>query len=79
MKIKGEDVAFPVPDTVATQILGGYGFPIEYMGLTKREYFIAMAFQGLLTKYNLKTPADQEVVAKLSIELTDTLINELNK
>ena len=49
------------------------------LGLSKREYFIAMAFQGLLTKYNLKTPEDQEIVAKLSIELADTLIREVNK
>lgn len=47
MKTNKDDVAFPAPDTVATQILGGYGFPQEYMGLTKREYFSAMAMQGL--------------------------------
>jgi hypothetical protein len=51
----------------------------QYKGLTKREYFATMAMQGLLAKYNLKTPEDQEIIAKISIQLADTFISELNK
>ena len=47
-------------------------------GLSKREYFASMAMQGLITKYNLKTPEDQQIIAQLSIELADSLITELN-
>lgn len=49
----------------------------EFKGLTKREYFAAMAIQGLLTKYSLSNPGDQEIVAKLSVELSDELLKQL--
>lgn len=32
---------------------------------------------GLLGKYNLKIPADQSTIAKLSVELADELIAQL--
>lgn len=42
-------------------------------GLTKREYFAAMAMQGLTAKYGLvKNPHE-------AVELADALIKELNK
>lgn len=45
-------------------------------GLTKREYFAAMAMQGLLTKFG----NDYELqIAKDAIYWADTLIEELNK
>lgn len=46
-------------------------------GLTKREYFAGLAMQGLLTKYTIKTPSDQSIITKLSIELADELLSEL--
>ena len=45
-------------------------------GLTKREYFAAMALQGLLAKYG----SDYQVqIAKDAIYWADALIEELNK
>jgi hypothetical protein len=45
-------------------------------GLTKREYFAAMALQGLLAKYG----SDYQVqITKDVIYWTDALIEELNK
>lgn len=48
-------------------------------GLTKVEYFAAMAMQGLLTKYNLSNPEDQKTITKLSVELSNELIIQLNR
>jgi len=47
--------------------------------LTKREQFAIMAMQGLLTKYKLDSPEDQKTIAQMSIDLADTLIQELDK
>jgi hypothetical protein len=45
-------------------------------GLTKREYFAAMALQGMLAKYG----SDYQVqIAKDAIYWADSLIDELNK
>jgi hypothetical protein len=46
-------------------------------GLTKREYIAAMAMQGLLSQYNLKQSSDQNIIAQLSVELADALLDEL--
>ena len=49
---------------------------INYTGLTKREYFAAMAMQGMLAKYG----SDYQVQnAKEAIYWADALIEELNK
>lgn len=64
---KGNDLIGPVDE---------YGF--NKTGLTKREYFAALALQGLLTKYSLNTPSDQKVICQMAVELSDSLINELN-
>lgn len=58
----------------------------SYHGLTKREYFAAMAMQGILANSTLTTilagnnamPAEGEV-AKASLYQADELITELNK
>jgi hypothetical protein len=45
-------------------------------GLTKREYFAAMALQGMLAKYG----SDYQVqTAKEAVYFADALIEELNK
>lgn len=51
---------------------------MEYHGLTKREYFAAMALQGFLTNpdYN---DANHEQTAKMAVKAADALLNELNK
>lgn len=53
-------------------------------GLTKREYFAAMAMQGLLASFTEKAAigawgSELDLVAKTSTELSDALINALNK
>ena len=51
------------------------GYVIK-QGLTKREYFAAMAMQGLLAD---SIPASIEVNVKLSVEAADALIKALNQ
>jgi len=49
-------------------------------GLTKREYFAAMAMEGYLASYaGLKENPVSEIVAGLSVKCADALIAELNK
>lgn len=55
----------------------------DYFGLTKREYFAAMAMQGILAASNTSdggfyTP-DEKNVAQRAREYADALIAELNK
>jgi len=47
-------------------------------GLTKREYFAAMAMQGLLTTIKLSQYMP-EIVASCSVEMADALMVALNK
>jgi hypothetical protein len=56
------------------------------LGLSKREYFAAMAMQGLLTSDKVRnvlnehnTRAVPNLLAELSVEMADDLIAELNK
>jgi len=77
MKTNGNDPANP---TIGWE-LTVHGDPVvitDQYGLTKREYFAAMAMQGLLTstKYILY-PITQ--VAKDAVNYADALIKELNK
>ena len=46
------------------------------MGLTKREYFAAMALQAFITKYGIDC---QEQHTKQAIFMADFFIEELNK
>jgi hypothetical protein len=46
-------------------------------GLTKREYFAAMAMQGLLTESQVLDNHDK--FAKFAVQAADALIAELNK
>jgi hypothetical protein len=58
--------------------------PLEYnndytsMGLTKREYFAAMAMKGIITN---KDGLDIKIerIAESAVDMADTLIEELNK
>jgi hypothetical protein len=49
-----------------------------YSGLTKREYFAAMAMQGLLT-LTMQSRASWEDAAKTSVQCADALLEELSK
>lgn len=45
-------------------------------GFTKHEYAALIIAQGLVSKYNLKTPEDQGIIAKLSYELSAEILNQ---
>lgn len=69
MKTLGDDNAYPLP----TEHVGS-------AGLTKREYFAAMAMQGFIIR-DKNEPKDysHNMTAILSIEAADRLIHMLNK
>jgi hypothetical protein len=52
-------------------------------GLTKREYFAAMAMQGILSNDGIvgfhTSQFQEEIFAKISVAMSDALIVELNK
>lgn len=62
---KGSHIAFPCSERHSET-------------LTKREHFASIALQGLLTKYSLNKPEDQQLVCQMAVELADSLIVELN-
>lgn len=64
------DTAFPSP---------GYGDDKPSDGLTKREYFAAMAMQGMLGNQETYLSMQLKDVAAESVVVADELINALNK
>jgi hypothetical protein len=50
-------------------------FSVAQKGLTKREYFAALAMQGLMTDASLTS----QTIAKFAVQQADDLLNELNK
>jgi hypothetical protein len=67
METKKNESAFPI--IAEDYIIDG--------GLTKREYFAAMALQGLLT--DNESPNSREEFAGYAVKFADALIEELNK
>jgi hypothetical protein len=65
METKPNESAFPVP-----QVL--------HLGLTKREYFAAMALQGIIAN---KDGLDIKIerIVESAVDTADALIEELNK
>lgn len=61
--------------------LPAFAIPDGYVndGLTKREMGALMIAQGLVGKYTIKSPEDQITIARMSIELTETIFSELEK
>ena len=80
MKTKGDDSVYPSIDEqkaeqdsfgiIRTEFIGSNG-------LTKREYFAAMAMQNM-TRINFNEAHPYEVAEK-SVKFADALIKELNK
>lgn len=76
--INPEDLAFPI---------NGQYFSTTALGLTKREYFAALAMQGIMNNdpRELLRMADTnagtigEWIAKNAVTMADTLIVELSK
>jgi hypothetical protein len=66
----GNESAFPEVQTEPQ-------FNRHSYGLTKREYFAAMAMQGILAGRLMPTP--QEIVCQGAVEHADELIEALNK
>lgn len=50
----------------------------ENGGLTKREYFAAMAMQGIVSNHTMLDSDNWEWLAKSSVIAADALIKELN-
>lgn len=48
-------------------------------GLTKREYFAAMAMQGLIANCYYNTGITDEAHVEKAVSLADALLNQLNK
>jgi hypothetical protein len=67
MRTKAKGPAFP--------LISDEGYIIN-AGLTKREYFAAMALQGLLSDYESESIEDY---SKYAVQLADALIEELSK
>jgi hypothetical protein len=77
MKTIGNNVAFPPPEKAVNDISNGYGYPEEYMGLTKREYFAVKALQGLCADSSRN--GSEAKYAQSAVFFADALIIELNK
>lgn len=76
---KPNDTTFPVVVTKSREVEIG-------TGLTKREYFAAMALQGLLSNASYMNDYNKDkyllkpwTVSKVAIEYANALIVELNK
>lgn len=51
---------------------------VRYSGLTKREYFTAMAMKGIITNKD-GLDIKFERIAECAVDIADILIEELNK
>ena len=70
----------PTDPTFACVSSDGRGGGYQQDGLTKREYFAAMALQGLLANSNDRlVSADDETIAMTAVDAANALINALNK
>lgn len=70
------------PETITIDTNGNVYKSSNYIsneGLTKREYFAAMAMQGLLSNEKVYRDSNLPSVSELSVRQADALINELNK
>lgn len=63
------NMAFPINDNTL----------ISNYGLTKREYFAAMAMQGLLANPEQINTKDSHWVARSSVRYADFILKQLNK
>lgn len=66
--------AFPIQELNSDGTPSAFGLS---PGLTKREYFAAMAMQGMLADSKFDGPAN--VIARLAFAMADAMIAEENK
>jgi hypothetical protein len=71
----GNDQAFARPPV----LVENYGLHQGSKGLTKREYFAAMALQGMCANSSLTKIWTHENIAEWSVQQADALIEALNK
>lgn len=77
--LKGSEQAFPVSIPGHTYADGSCELPSTVDGLTKREYFAAMALQGILANYFKECPlGSMEEMAKDAVMIADRLIEAIN-
>lgn len=67
--------AFPIHPYKELEMDIERGYPF---GLTKREYFAALAMQGLLSSNNVDPFGDTKAVADQSVTAADALLSALN-
>lgn len=67
----GNDVVYP--------IVNGTGHEgVHSVGITKREYFAAMAMQGFIASCDTSSGPDDRVISSWSVCIADELIKALN-
>lgn len=75
---EGNELEFPY-----TELDSYSGNPYNnHFGITKREYFAAMAIQGILANpelFGLSSGILSDIFSKWAVKQADSLINELNK
>lgn len=89
---QGNDNAFPIAGKeYCSDEMGGNWCDVIKAGLTKREYFAAMAMQGLLANPDVKPLEQAHTIdahrvdlvnrgyAKVAIGMADAILDELNK
>lgn len=67
MNTNGSHAAFPTTEQA------------NESGLTKREYFAAMAMQGILSNPHGGDDRDGDLIARSAVAMADRLIEALNK
>ena len=73
----GDKPAYPILDKLVTQGVD-QGLELKHPGLTKREYFAAMAMQGLLSKYGYDS-CDSHGISADAVNQADELLNKLEQ
>lgn len=48
---------------------------IQNTGMTMRDYFAGKALTGIVSKYNMKEPSDQDIVCQMAYELADVMLS----
>ena len=83
---KGNESAFPRHEPVIAKKIGSGLTENEYIeitrGLTKREYFAAMAMQGILNNSDMVSNKDENSLTWASdaaIKFADALLNHLSQ
>lgn len=79
MKTNPNDSAFAHTAKVQSISIPSEILDVNHHGLTKREYFAAMAMQGILSNKGLIDTDNWKWVAESSAYMADALIEQLNK